>query len=62
MIPGIPGVATNVRDYGLPDPAASNHSSLEEGREEKSDTLLAEVSNLLAQDADATGGEAERSG
>ena len=62
MIPGIPGVATNVRDNSLSDPAASFYSSLEEGREEKSDTLLAEVSNLLAQEADATGGEAERSG
>jgi len=59
VIPGIPGVATNVRDNSLSDPAASFCSSLEEGREETSDTLLDEVKNFFAQDAGGTGSEAE---
>jgi hypothetical protein len=62
VIPDIPEVYANVRDNDLSSPVASYCSWLEEGREEKSDALLEEVSNLFAQNADATGGEVEGSG
>jgi len=61
VIPDIPGVVANVRDNGLSDLAVSHYSSLEEGKEEKCDSLSKEVSNLFAQDADVAVGEAEGS-
>jgi len=62
VIPDIPEVGSNGLDNGLSDPIASSYSSLEESGEEKSETLLEEVSRLFAQDADGTGSEAEGPG